>query len=213
MSELIGHPSRERNSKAVDDRHDVIWNADRFVWHVRIIHTDNDLTDWNRIPHLGPAANVYASIHESDWPIRYTDAIWRRLRDPLRLSNSAWRHGIGFAISEGKPTKRRSSKRSTLSSQTDSGLRLRPRRRGEHRCQKTNGNDVASRKPPSMRPWIDSGDPVGRHLSCRSERRGSGSCARRFDGTISSNLGPVARRAPGIRQVRRSSRLSVAGAG
>jgi hypothetical protein len=39
MSKLIGNPSGEGNTEALDYRHDIIGNADRFVWHIRIVHT------------------------------------------------------------------------------------------------------------------------------------------------------------------------------
>ena len=38
-TKLVGHPPRERQLEALDDRHDVFRNADRLVWHVRMIHT------------------------------------------------------------------------------------------------------------------------------------------------------------------------------
>ncbi len=45
MSELIGNPGGEWNIQAVNDRHDVVGNADGFVRHVRILHTYNFLAE------------------------------------------------------------------------------------------------------------------------------------------------------------------------
>jgi hypothetical protein len=45
-AKLISNPRRERNPKVVDDWHNIIWNTDRLVRHVRIIHTySSDDTD------------------------------------------------------------------------------------------------------------------------------------------------------------------------
>ena len=92
--------------------------------------------------------------------IGYTAGIWHRNRGPPRRSSSAWRHEIAFAISVAKPTRRRSSKRSTHLRRTVFGLRPSPQRHGERRSQKKNCADGVSMKQRSMRPWIVSGDPV-----------------------------------------------------
>jgi hypothetical protein len=38
-AKLLSNPRRERNPKVVDDWHNIIWNADRLIRHVRMIHT------------------------------------------------------------------------------------------------------------------------------------------------------------------------------
>ena len=39
-AELLGHPPREWDIQVVDDRHNVIRDTDRLIWHVRIVRID-----------------------------------------------------------------------------------------------------------------------------------------------------------------------------
>lgn len=38
-AKLLRHPPREWDVETIDDRHNIIWNTDRLVRHVCIIHT------------------------------------------------------------------------------------------------------------------------------------------------------------------------------
>lgn len=60
VAQLVGDPRRERNTETINDGHNIVWDADCLVRHVRILHTV--IEEVSRLP----GGRLAAAIRPSD---------------------------------------------------------------------------------------------------------------------------------------------------